>query len=97
MTKTRHIAAEYERRKKALAADGYKVEEHALENLLIVEMFVEDKDTGATLVREQEGVAVQGLTEFLFECRKLSALERLSTVVTQMWAEHNASPDRKCV
>ncbi len=86
MTTTEHIAAEFQRRKEALEAAGYKIDQYGFETLLIVEMLVQHEQTGETLVRKQEGVAFQGRTAFVVESRKLMALERLTNVVPQMCA-----------
>jgi hypothetical protein len=96
MAKTEQVAAEYQRRKDELVASGFTVEEFGIDDLLIVEMSMRDEQTGEVVVRKQEGVAFQDRTEFIVECRKLMALERLSNVVPQMWLTHTARLGREC-
>ncbi len=95
MTRTEGVAAEYERRKIVLAAEGFEVAEYMCDELLIVEMRVKNEQTAEVLVRKEEGVAFAGRTEFLVECRKLMALERLMNVVPQMLALRKGGPIRK--
>ena len=86
MTNIECIAAEYDRRKRILEDAGYHVQEFGMEGVLIVEMFVDDERRGDILIRKQEGIALAGRTPFVFECRKLMALQRLANAVPRMWA-----------